>query len=73
MTAPKKPTHDLFYSRARDKGQKDQLTKIGAAWTHEKGDSFSLSIDVPLALTAGDRLVMFVRKTDDASSESIPY
>jgi len=61
MSDAKKPTHDLYYSRARGDGKDDQNTRIGAAWA-QKGDSFSLSIDVPLVLAAGDRLKLFLRK-----------
>lgn len=64
MSDKKKPTHTLYYSRARNGGgeQSDQITAIGAAWPHQKGNGFSLSVDVPLALSAGDRLVLFERK-----------
>jgi hypothetical protein len=62
--ADKKPTHTLFYSRVRGGDKKDQLTAIGAAFAHS-GDGYGLTIDVPLNIAAGDRLVLLKRKDKD--------
>ncbi len=53
----KKPTHRVCYSYKISDDQKERVTEIGAAWEHRSG--FSLSIDVPITLRAGERLVMF--------------
>ena len=60
----KKPTHTVYYSRNRGGDKKDQLTAIGAAFAHT-GDGYGLTIDVPLTLAAGDRLVLLKRKEKD--------
>lgn len=60
------PTHTVFYARVRGGDKKDQLTAIGAAFPHANGEGFGLTIDVPLALSAGDRLVLLKRKDKDA-------
>ena len=60
----KKPTHTVYYSRNRGGDKKDQLTAIGAAFAHT-GDGYGLTIDVPLTLSAGDRLVLLKRKEKD--------
>ena len=66
MTITKKtPTHTVCYSRERSGDKKDQLTAIGAAFIHASGDGYGLTIDVPLTLQAGDRLVMLKRKDKD--------
>jgi hypothetical protein len=60
-----KPTHTVYYSRVRGGDKKDQLTAIGAAFPHS-GEGYGLTIDVPLVLAAGDRLVLLKRKDKDA-------
>lgn len=64
MAQGKKPSHAVFYSRTRGNNQKDVLIQIGAAFAHESGKGFGLTIDVPLALEAGARLVLLERKDD---------
>jgi len=56
-TENNKPTHRVCYSFTPAGSRKDRTTEIGAAWVHKSG--FSLSIDVPVTLQAGERLVMF--------------
>lgn len=68
MSDSKKPTHRVYYARVRDKGQDDQLTAVGAVWPHKQGDGFGLTIDVPLSLAAGDRLVLLTIKDRDADA-----
>lgn len=60
-----KPTHTVFYARVRGGDKKDQLTAIGAAFPHQNGQGFGVTIDVPLALSAGDRLVLLKREDKD--------
>ena len=60
---PNKPTHRVCYSFTPVGSRKERTTEIGAAWVHRAG--FSLSIDVPLNLQAGERLVMFEITQDE--------
>lgn len=67
MSDKKLPTHRIYFARQRDKGQDDQLTAVGAVWPHNKGDGFGVTIDVPLNIAAGDRLVLLPIKDREAA------
>lgn len=62
-----KPTHRVCYSYTPTGSRKDRTTEIGAAWEHKSG--FSLSVDVPVTLQAGERLVMFEIKQDELNMD----
>lgn len=72
MAQGKKPSHSVFYSRSRGNNQKDVLIQIGAAFAHESGKGFGLTIDVPLVLEPGARLVLLEPKKDIAEQAGEP-
>ena len=49
-----------------DKGKKDILTRIGAAWKHQKGDGINLQIRA-LPLNFEGKIVLFPPKADEVA------
>jgi hypothetical protein len=72
-----KPDFFAYGVTPREKGKKDILTQIGAAWNHEKGGG--LSIDVrALPLNFNGKIVLFPPKAATAEAptddyEPLPY
>jgi hypothetical protein len=61
----------------REKGKKDLLPRIGAAWKHQKGDGISLRIQT-MPLNFDGNIVLFPPKSDEAAaaqtdSDQIPF
>jgi hypothetical protein len=62
----------------REKGKKDILTRIGAAWKHQKGDGINLQIQA-LPLNFEGKIVLFPPKAAEMAEaqggddEQIPF
>jgi hypothetical protein len=65
-TATNKPGYYVYGSTPRDKGRRDLLTRIGAAWKHEKGDGIGITIEA-LPLSFSGKLVLFPPKAAEAA------
>ena len=65
-TATNKPDFYVYGSTPRDKGRKDLLTRIGAAWRHEKGDGIGINIEA-LPLNFSGKFVLFPPKAAEAA------
>jgi hypothetical protein len=57
-----KPTLYAYAVRDRGRNQKAIWTRIGAAWPHEKGNGFTITLD---ALPIDGRIVLTEPKADD--------
>ena len=60
-----------------EKGKKDILTRIGAAWRHQKGDGINLNIRA-LPLNFEGKIVLFPPKAPEAveaqeGDEAMPF
>jgi len=58
------PDFTVYAVTTREKGKKDILTRIGAAWKHQKGDGINLSLS---ALPLGGKIVLFPPKSEEAA------
>ena len=63
----KKPTLIAHTVRERE-GQKPVWTRIGAAWSHDKGNGLTLQLEA-LPLNFDGRIVLTEPKTDDAEAK----
>jgi hypothetical protein len=65
MTTPtNRPTHGVYI--VEGEGKKAYWTKIGAAWEHEDGEGFNISLT---CLPISGRLVVRKPSRDDAGKE----
>ena len=58
-----------------EKGKKDILTRLGAAWKHQKGDGINLQIRA-LPLNFEGKIVLFPPKSEGATDddgEEMPF
>jgi hypothetical protein len=60
-----KPTLIAYAVKERGKGKKAIWTRIGAAWSHDKGKGFSIELE---ALPLDGRLVLMEPQQDQTSS-----
>jgi hypothetical protein len=76
-TKNKKPTHRVYNVTERGEGKDDYWQPIGAAWAHEDGNGFNLSLDY-LPLKPG-RIVVRTKSAEPPTArqqqddEEIPY
>jgi len=61
-----KPTFYAYAVKQRDKGQKDIWTRIGAAFTHKKGDGLTIELD---ALPVDGKIVLMPPKDEAEAGE----
>jgi len=54
-TKKRQPTHGVFH--VTGEGEAARWNKVGAAWTHQDGEGYSLALDY-LPLSNGGRLVI---------------
>lgn len=70
------PDFIVYGSTETEKGKKDILTRIGAAWRHQKGDGINLQIRA-LPLNFQGKIVLFPPKADEVAeaqaSEDAPF
>ena len=72
------PDFIVYGVTATDKGKKDILTRIGAAWRHQKGDGINLQIRA-LPLNFEGKIVLFppkaaeVAEAQDGDDEGAPF
>ncbi len=60
----KKPAYIAYTVKDRQKGQQAVWTRIGAAWTHQKGKGLNLQLEaMPL-----DGRVVLIEPKDDANT-----
>ena len=57
----------IVYGVTQQAGKKDILTRIGAAWRHQKGDGINLQIRA-LPLNFDGKIVLFTPKDDEAAA-----
>ena len=67
----------IVYGVTQQAGKKDILTRIGAAWKHQKDDGINLQIRA-LPLNFDGKIVLFTPKDDEAAaaqdaSEAAPF
>ena len=67
-TNSKKPSHTVYNVTERGEGKDDYWQRIGAAWAHEDGQGFNLSLDY-LPLKPG-RIVVRVRSEKKEEGEA---
>jgi hypothetical protein len=63
-TNKRKPSHGIYH--VTGEGEAAYWNKIGAAWSHQDGEGFGLSLDY-LPLAAGGRLVLRAFPKEDAN------
>jgi hypothetical protein len=66
MTASTNTPDFIVYGVIQETGKKDVLTRIGAAWRHQKGDGINLQIRA-LPLNFQGKMVLFPPRADDAA------
>lgn len=59
----KKPNLYAYAVKERGRGQKAIWTRIGAAWSHDKGRGFTIDLE---AIPVGGRIVLTEPKPDDS-------
>ena len=69
-----KPTHYLYNVIDQDtpitEGKGGIWTRIGAAWPHGDSKGFSITLDIPMVLSAETRLVLREREEPTSSEQS---
>lgn len=65
----KHPTHTIYNVEPRGEGKKDFWQRIGAAWQHEDGEGFNLSIDY-MPLKAGRIVIRSRSEKPEGETES---
>lgn len=67
-----KPTHNLYNVIDPDQDSGDEKrgiwTRIGAAWPHGDGKGFSITLDIPMVISAKTRLVLRKREETQAAT-----
>jgi len=58
MADNKKPTHGVYH--VEGEGERKYWTKVGAAWAHNDGDGFSISLNF---IPTGTECRLVVRKS----------
>ena len=64
------PDFVVYGVTTREKGKKDILTRIGAAWKHQKGDGINLSLQAP-PLNFEGKIVLFPPKAAEAAEAQL--
>ena len=76
MTTTNTPDFIVYGVTTRDKGKKDILTRLGAAWKHSKGDGINAQLQA-LPLNFAGKIVFFPPKSPEAAeahaSEEVPF
>ena len=69
MSTANTPDFIVYGVTTRDKGKKDILTRLGAAWKHGKGDGINAQIQA-LPLNFEGKIVLFPPKSAEAAEQA---
>ena len=64
-----RPNYYAFSVKERGKGKRSIWTRIGAAWTQEKGQGLNIELEA-LPLNFDGRIVLTEPKADDAEAKA---